>query len=1141
MQMNWRIILVFSAVSGFAVPATAQNAKPPAEAQPVQELPSTELTVEVVQTRQKRVQESKELEEAIRTSLLETYDKALQQLKLAEDFSLKAAMFAKAIQDAPEQLKQLKAEQPAVPAEKVPEIPKDSPLSQLQQSLTQAEAQLAETQKRLTDLQNEPKRRADRRIEIPKLQDAARQQLVEIEKQLALKPPADQAVEIATANRTLLEARKKAVDQELRMYDQELRAYEATGELLTARRDQAVVQAAQADQAVKVWRSAVNDQRRIEAEKQAREARRAALKAHPAIKRLASQNEVLTEQRTKLAGKIEQVTKESESLETTLARIDAQFATVTDRVKKVGLTEAIGLLLRKQRDDLPDIGEHEDAIAHRSAEISQVNLELVDLEEQRALLADVDAQTEQVVSEISDSVRSLELPLVEDDVRTMLQTKRGYLDSLIADTNSYLDKLVEVDTRERQLIAKARDYAAFGREYILWIRSTGVPRLADFMQMGHALRWLASREEWKRMGYIVLKDASDNSVAYLLVLLFLCLLVGMRRRWKQRLRSVGRDAERGFSTSFRPTAVALLLTALASITWPAALWLAGYRLAEIGDRADLSGAVAQALQACALVLLTLEVARHVCRPQGLGESHFGWPHSRLREIRRTLRWLMLVGLPATFIVCVTEAQTNENFKNSLGRGAFLVAQALIAWTAHRVWRSPSSSPGESAKREGDDLWWRLRQACHFLTVVAPVALAALAIGGYYYTAVQLESRLVVTIWLALGLVIVHATLLRGLLLAYRDLAIRRARERRAVEAAAAAAGGSTIPEKPEPAPTVKLSDINLQTRKLVRLALLAALFGGTWLLWIDVLPALTMLRRVELWPHPFTVLDAVAARDVAAGTLTLGDGVLALFTALITLAASRNIPGLLEITVLRRLTLDAGARYAITAVCRYLITVAGIAMAFGQLGIGWAQVQWLVAAVSVGLGFGMQEIFANFVSGLILLFERPIRIGDIVSVGEVTGKVTRIRIRATTITDWDMRELVVPNKEFITGRVMNWTLTDSIARMTIKVGVAYGTDPDLVKRILLRVADRHPNVLKEPAPHALFDQFGDSTLDFTLRVYLPSMDVFLGLRHDLNAGIAEAFREAGIEIAFPQRDLHIRTVPEAVEFEFHAPRGQRIE
>jgi potassium efflux system protein len=225
------------------------------------------------------------------------------------------------------------------------------------------------------------------------------------------------------------------------------------------------------------------------------------------------------------------------------------------------------------------------------------------------------------------------------------------------------------------------------------------------------------------------------------------------------------------------------------------------------------------------------------------------------------------------------------------------------------------------------------------------------------------------------------------------------------------------------------------------------------------------------------------------------------------------------------LTLDAGARYAVTAVSKYIITVIGVVVAFGQLGIGWSQVQWLVAAVSVGLGFGLQEIFANFVSGLVLLFERPIRIGDIVSVGDVTGKVSRIRIRATTITDWDLRELVVPNKEFITGRVMNWTLSDTVSRMTIQVGVAYGTDPELTKQTLLKVAAAHPLVLKEPPPHALFDAFGDSTLNFTLRVYMASRDSYLELRHDLHKGIDAAFREAGIEIAFPQRDLHIRSMP----------------
>jgi potassium-dependent mechanosensitive channel len=295
---------------------------------------------------------------------------------------------------------------------------------------------------------------------------------------------------------------------------------------------------------------------------------------------------------------------------------------------------------------------------------------------------------------------------------------------------------------------------------------------------------------------------------------------------------------------------------------------------------------------------------------------------------------------------------------------------------------------------------------------------------------------------------------------------------------------------------------------------------------VEVLPALRVLNRVELWPRTFAILDTISGGRTP-GTLTLADAVVATLIAIVSLAAARNTPGLLEITVLRQLTLDSGARYAITAVSRYLITVVGLVLTFGQLGIAWSHVQWLIAAVSVGLGFGLQEIFANFVSGLILLFERPIRIGDVVSVGDVTGKVTRIRIRATTITDWDLRELVVPNKEFITARVMNWTLTDTTARMTIKVGVAYGTDPDLARRLILEVAAKNPNVLKDPAPHALFDEFGDSSMNFTLRVYLPSLDVLLQTRHDLHTGICATFQKAGIEIPFPQSEIRIRPAAES--------------
>lgn len=1110
----WRSWFVLGLLSLGASCASAQTVSPAAPPMPTASSSNPELTAEQIQSRLKQVEEAKELEESVRLSLMETYKKALQYLKTGDEFAAKTAELVSSVQSAPDRLKQIKSELANATPETTLDIPSDMTLAQMQQSLTQAETRLAETQKTMADLQAEPKRRADRRVEIPKQQDAARKVLQEIETEMGVKPSADELAEVTQANRLLLQARKRAVTLELQYYDQELRAYEALGELLTARRDLAVIQAAQAEQAVKLWRAAVSERRRVEAEQQALEAKRAALRAHPAINRLAKESADLTVQRQQLAESIERVTKDTDDLEKKLQELDAQFVKVLNRVKRVGLTEAIGLQLRKLREDLPNVGEHRHAIENRQAEISKTNLSLVELEDRRSLLADIDAQTKVVISEIQDSVNELELPLIEEDVRQALMVQRGYLDSLITDTNSYLDRLVELDTRERQLISKIEEFAAFSSEHVLWIRSAALPRVSDARAYLQAVNWLCNVSHWHNVGMTLWQDAISTPIMYSLALLLLLLFVSSRRTWRRRLQEVGEEAARSRATSFGPTAKALILTGLLAITWPAAMWLLGMRLSVAGVGNEFVTAVGQALQGSAALLLLLELTREISRTEGLGEAHFGWPRGDLQHIRRCSRGVMALGLPTAMVVMMTEAQTSEPFKNTLGRSAFLVAQGLLVFYAYRI--------SSVASREGDQWWLRVRRFWQIVAIGGSVTFAMMAVVGYYFTAVQLERRLILSMGVTFFTLIIHATLVRWMLLAYRDLAWRRMRERRA--AMVAASSGSTVPaEVAIPEPVVTLTDINLQTRKLLRIAVFAALLIGFWLIWVEVLPALKVFRRVVLWPNPFRILDAMT--PPAAGTLTLGDGILALVIAWVTFAASRNVPGLLEVTVLRRLTLDAGARYAVTAVSKYIITVIGVVVAFGQLGIGWSQVQWLVAAVSVGLGFGLQEIFANFVSGLVLLFERPIRIGDIVSVGDVTGKVSRIRIRATTITDWDLRELVVPNKEFITGRVMNWTLSDTVSRMTIQVGVAYGTDPELTKQTLLKVAAAHPLVLKEPPPHALFDAFGDSTLNFTLRVYMASRDSYLELRHDLHKGIDAAFREAGIEIAFPQRDLHIRSMP----------------
>lgn len=199
-------------------------------------------------------------------------------------------------------------------------------------------------------------------------------------------------------------------------------------------------------------------------------------------------------------------------------------------------------------------------------------------------------------------------------------------------------------------------------------------------------------------------------------------------------------------------------------------------------------------------------------------------------------------------------------------------------------------------------------------------------------------------------------------------------------------------------------------------------------------------------------------------------------------------------------------------------------MIANELGGSWSQVQWLVAALGVGLGFGLQEIFANMVSGIILLFERPMRVGDTVTVGDITGRVCRIQMRATHILDLDSKELVVPNKAFITDRLINWTLTDTITRVTLMVNVAYGTDVVLVEQLLKDVVNSLDRVLPDPEPMITFLNFGENSLDFRVCVHVRELGDRMLVTHEFHKAVYFALQQHHIEIPFPQRDVHIRSV-----------------
>ena len=239
---------------------------------------------------------------------------------------------------------------------------------------------------------------------------------------------------------------------------------------------------------------------------------------------------------------------------------------------------------------------------------------------------------------------------------------------------------------------------------------------------------------------------------------------------------------------------------------------------------------------------------------------------------------------------------------------------------------------------------------------------------------------------------------------------------------------------------------------------------------------------------------------------------------------SRLIRRLLRTRVLARTKLDVGQQYAIARIASYVVLVIGLLISVETFGVKLSSLAVIAGALGVGSGFGLQNIVSNFVSGLVILAERPIQIGDRVDLGNNTvGKVMRIGARATHVLTNDNIMVIVPNSEFINSRVVNWTHIDPRVRLRINVGVSYRSDPHLVEKLLLEIAEGNPSVLKNPVPTVVFKEFGESSLNFELRVWADDMAHRPGtLESQLNFAIWDKFKEHGIEIPFPQRDLHVK-------------------
>lgn len=856
----------------------------------------------------------------------------------------------------------------------------------------------------------------------------------------------------------------------------------------------------------------------------------------------------LNERRTGVDGlqaKIKAAGKYEKSIERTKQRISTQESNARQKIELlemvgIGIDTETGIVLRAQRAALPSTAALSRTLRSNIEVLAQSQIALLDLQ-------DVLAAHPMLKSSTVSRLVKENPTLTKQEVSDLQNQRRTLLEALQADYRALNTSLSNTNEKARLTIDSINSYSKFLDRRLLWIKSTEPIQASEVGEEWARIIALFRPESLQIAWGSIRRTWGERLIPNLFLATAFLFSLLRRRKLKKYLKESSEQAARRNCTSIGPTLETLLSSFILAFRLPALCFLMAGLIAEpIGYRVGLTN--------MGLFLLVGGLISQFSKKGGLFDSHFKFLPVKSARIRSTLRYLLPTLAPLIFGV---GALCLPGRDGASGRVTFMVTMTVVAFLAHRLFHPSRTLVSRDLKPKF------MVQACYLFAVGLPLSFAIGAGLGYFSSVLTVRAQFLATGGILLGAFIVIRFFTRWILVSRRRLAITQALARREANLAqrkreeeGESEDVSEVPSLDEvKAHAVDVVEVEEQTTQLVRLSVYFSVFFAIWAIWSSSLTALSVLDQIPLWKRggeaeatqkadsslTSFVPGTTSASSEAAGTpvdslteivrpnsnrVTLQDLLLSFFFFFLTFIAARNIPGLLSLIVFNRLNLGPGGNFAFTTIVRYFIVLLGVVLGLGKIGITWDKVQWLAAAITLGIGFGLQEIFANFVAGLILLFERPIRLGDIVTVGDVSGKVTEIKIRATTIQQFNNRALVVPNKDFITSQLINWTLRDTILRFEIPVGVAYGSDTRQVSEILTRLVTEHPDILEDPAPVIILQSFGASTLDFLIRAHVGRVEVFVETQSELHFQIYDAFREAGIEIAFPQQDVHLRSVPE---------------
>ena len=1052
------------------------------------------LNRETVQQNLDKIAERK-LPEADQKALQQVFEQTLGLIGNQEDNERKLADLKQQLADAPKQT--LEAQRELSRLKSTPVIPvtqRYATLSvpQLEQIFSERTTEQGELQKALSDAnsliitaQTRPERA---QTEI----SASQNRIQQINGILKLGKNDGKALTPDTRNQ--LVAEQASIGALINLRRQELAGNSTLQDLGNARHDLVLEKTTRLDQEIQDLQTLINQKRLAQSQetvtKQSLEAQKAGGSSVLATE--SATNVKLSDYLLRSTDRLNELTQQNLKTRQQLDSVTQSDQALDEQISVLKGSLLLSKILYKQKQALPHLKVDRDL----ADEIADIRLYQFEVNQQREAISNPAAYVDNL---LANQAQDQNTPQLRKSLLELAVTRSDLLERLNRELSALLNESITLQLNQKQLLSTAQSLRATLDEQMFWIPSNkplddewlkAVPRRLE--NQVTTLPWASS-----------VSELTDGLVQRPLLFLPLLLVIGLLQ-WKraflyQKLNAVHQDIGHFKRDRQWHTPAAILINILLAMPVALGLALCGYALLidARGQNAGLGAAMLQIAQAW----LVFYTAYRILAPGGVAELHFRWERAQVAFLQGWVRRLGFVVLALVSVVAVAELQPSALADDVLGIAVVLTCYALMAWLLGRLLISSPTHKSASL----------FRRAIGLLFTALPIALFVAVCFGYYYTALKLTDRLIDTLYLLMIWLVIEAAFVRGLSVAARRLAYQRALAKR--QLAKDSGEGEPVAEEP----TLDIEQVNQQSLRLVRLALLAGFIGALYWVWSDLISVFAYLDNITLYEYTSGTGAAMSMVPIS-----LSDFIGAAMIIGITIVLAGNLPGLLEVLVLSKLNLAQGSAYATTTLLSYVIAGVGFVSTLSTLGVSWDKLQWLVAALSLGIGFGMQEIFANFISGIMILFERPVRIGDTITIGNLSGTVSKIRIRATTITDFDRKDIIVPNKTFITGQLINWSLTDTITRVTLKLGVDYGSDLDLVRTLLLKAARDNPRVLKEPEPLVYFLNFGESTLDHELRMHVRDLGDRNPVLDEINRFINKEFKRQNINISFRQMEIYLK-------------------